>query len=528
MAAAMALGGCTTMVEAPKRIEQAQQKAESLRDQAVASATKASVSQTARPRLAGEEIVLRAQGSLPEIFAKQVTFTTQGAQSLPEALDAIATVAGVSIRGVEQVNEGPQQGASSSGQGQISGKVSMEFNGTLRSLLDDLAARANASWRYNHATKTVEVFRFETKTLSLYLPPGNKKVDASISLSGVGGNTGGGGGGGSSGAGQVAVTQNLTIDPWTSVMNGIQSILNESSSQTNQQSGNRTGGAGQSTTTASGSAGRAAANPELGLITVTARPHAIQRVEAYVTSVNARFARNVMVDVKIYNLTMSQDASAGFSMDLLYRKMGGLGMAVVGAAPIQPAGLIPGQLTISQNGTSRFSGSELLVQALSQFGNVSLQTQGQVLAINGQPSPIQVANEVSYLAQQATTVTANVGTTTTMTPGTRVVGFTGNFIPTILGDNRILLQYQLQISALTALNQVGSGANIIQTPQISSQSLQQQAFLRDGESIVLFGFDQSRDTTDRALSLGGASGTARINREMLVIVMQVAGGHRNV
>ena len=45
--------------------------------------------------------------------------------------------------------------------------------------------------------------------------------------------------------------------------------------------------------------GRAAANPELGIVTITAKPLTLDRVAAYVESVNSRFARNVMVDVKI-------------------------------------------------------------------------------------------------------------------------------------------------------------------------------------------------------------------------------------
>jgi len=168
--------------------------------------------------------------------------------------------------------------------------------------------------------------------------------------------------------------------------------------------------------------------------------------------------------------------------------------------------------------------TKTVVQALSQFGNVALQTQGQVLAVNGQPSPIQVANEINYLASSASTQTANVGTTTTLVPGTKVVGFTANFLPMILGDNRILLQYQLQLSQLTALTQVSSAGSLIQTPQISTQSLQQQAFVRDGQSIVLFGFDQTRDSIGSAASMSGASKAAHSERQMVVIVIQVNAG----
>ncbi len=280
--------------------------------------------------------------------------------------------------------------------------------------------------------------------------------------------------------------------------------------------------------TASGSAGRAAANPELGLITITARPHAVQRVAAYVESINQRFAQNVMVDIKIYSLSLDNQASLGFSLDALYQRLNSTGVSIVGASPLRAGSGNPGQLTISASPASRVSGSQLVVQALQQFGRVALQTQGQVIAVNGQPAPIQVANEVNYLASSATTQTANVGSTSTLTPGTRVVGFTANFLPLILDGNRILLQYQMQISSLTALTQVNSGTSSIQTPQISSQSLQQQAFVRDGQSIVLFGFDQDRTTLDNAINTGGASAATASARQMVVIVMQVSGGQKNV
>ena len=107
-----------------------------------------------------------------------------------------------------------------------------------------------------------------------------------------------------------------------------------------------------------------------------------------------------------------------------------------------------------------------------------------------------------------------------------IIGFY-TAVPLILGDNRILLQYQMQISQLTALTQVTSGNSTIQTPQISSQSLQQQAFVRDGQSIVLFGFDQNRNTGDTSASIGGASKAGTSQRQMVVIVMTVNGGKKH-
>ena len=542
VAAAVAIAmtvGCASVKQNDEKITRTETTAIALRDAAVNNTASGSVVRTDRPRLAGEEVVLVDPTALPPVFAKKITYSTQGAQALSDVLETVSGLVGIRILNQETTSSDAAPGMALPQPGQlpgaqITGRVQIEYNGTLRGLLDDLSARESASWRYNAKTNTVDFFRYETRTLSLYLPPGAKNIAATISLAGVTGGGSGGGGGGASGGGNVSVGSTLIVDPWKSIMGGIQSILSEGSSPASSSGGAGSAGGGAaagapgSAMSASGSAGRAAANPELGLITITARPHAVQRVAAYVESINQRFAQNVMVDIKIYSLSLDNQASLGFSLDALYQRLNSTGVSIVGASPLRAGNGNPGQLTISASPASRVSGSQLVVQALQQFGRVALQTQGQVIAVNGQPAPIQVANEVNYLASSATTQTANVGSTSTLTPGTRVVGFTANFLPLILDGNRILLQYQMQISSLTALTQVNSGTSSIQTPQISSQSLQQQAFVRDGQSIVLFGFDQDRTTLDNAINTGGASAATALARQMVVIVMQVSGGQKNV
>jgi hypothetical protein len=548
LAAALLMQGCTVppIARAQASGQATADAAERLRRDNIDSAASSSVVRTARPRLAGEELSVRVMDPVPEVLSRKLSYSTSGAQTLSEVLQAVSQLLGMAIVAGEIMQPpaagptGPSAAGAPPPAGPLTGRVQIEFaNRPASSLLDEIAAQNDASWRYVARSGSIEFFRFETCTLSVYLPPGAKSISASISLGGVsassGNSSGGAGTGNASGGGDVSVSQSLTIDPWSSIMGGIGALLSDGQPPAAAQAGapaatraggNTGAGAGAGAgLTASGRAGRATANPELGIVTVTARPLAIERITAYLHSINSRFAQNVMVDVKIYSLTLDDQSAIGFSLDAVYRKMGRYAVSLVGPTPGQ-IGSTPGQLTISSE-SGRFRGSDLVVQALSQFGNVALQTQGQVIAINGQPSPIQVANEVNYLASSATTTAANVGTTTSLLPGSRVVGFTANFLPLILGDNRILLQYQMQISQLTALTQVRSGDASIQTPQISSQSLQQQAFVRDGQSIVLFGFDQNRDSTDRSVGLGGASRTGISQRQMVVIVMQVNGGRKH-
>lgn len=551
------LGACAQFDEPKVNAARVKEKAQQLRDANVATASSSAVQRSKRPRISGDEVVLRSMNTLPAKFSTPVSYSTHGAMGFLEVLEQVSAMAGVGVRGVEVLQPSQQGNAASSGlmpgapgagNGKLGGSVQIEYSGTLRGLLDELSARNEASWRYSASTNTVTFFRYETRVLNLHLPAGAKSVNATISLTGSGGGAGAGGGGasvgseggGSSGAGNVSVSQQKLIDPWTSVMNTVQSILaangpakdgvNGNTGGVRAQSQGSQGGQGGASRSlvASGADGSASAAPELGMLTVTARPQAVERIAAFVNSINARFAQNVLVDIQVLSVTMDNSMSAGISLDLIYKQLNSNGLSVVGAAPLQPPVGTPGRgsLTFSDP-ESKWSGSSIVAEALSRFGTVGLETKTQVIAINGQPSPFQVGDEVTYLASSTTTNAPNIGSSTALTPGSKVVGLTGNMTPTITGDSRILLEYQMEISSLV-MTQASSGGSTIQTPQLSRQSLQNQAYVRDGEVIVLFANDQKRDSTDTSLSLGGASRAGRGERKMMVIVMQVSGGRRNV
>jgi Flp pilus assembly secretin CpaC len=125
-------------------------------------------------------------------------------------------------------------------------------------------------------------------------------------------------------------------------------------------------------------------------------------------------------------------------------------------------------------------------------------------------------------------VVPNVGVTETATATSRVVGLTGSFTPTVKGDNRILVEYELNIEELISMQSFPVTGGSLQRPMTSVESLPGQAYVRDGQPLVLFAFDKSRDTASSAASVGGASKAGRNERQMLVIVIQVFGGQKNV
>ena len=564
------LGACVELSgeqQVASRTEQAQDWMKRLSEKAAS----ADLIQNDAPRVTGEEVKLRV-AALPQALLARMSYHTEGNQSFLQVLDSLSTLLSMPLsandlgvtpllassalsasssptaRALTGLPTGVQV-ASSPGLGWealASTPITLNYQGTVKGLLDELARKINGAWRFNALTQGVEFFCYDTRVLSLSLPPGVKRISAAISLSGVSGGAAASGALSSS-AGNVAVSQSLSVNPWASIMQGIQSLLSEGASGAPSTGGanaavalsgaataatsgvsgtSGTSGAGGMALNAASSNGLAIANPELGLITVTARPAHLARIAHYIDAINERFAHNVLIDVKIFSVSLDAQNSLGLGLNVLYKPLTALGASVSTPTALQAGTDTPGIITLAPaSASSRWSGSSVVAQALSQFGKVALQKQGQVLAVNGQPSPIQVANEITYVTSSTTTSAANVGTSVTQNTGTVVVGFTANFLPLILGDHRILLSYQMQISALAS--PLTPNAQGIQTPNIASQSLQQQAFLNDGQAIVLFGFDEQSSGSSKAVEWAGASSASTQVRQMVVIVVQVNAGFKH-
>jgi hypothetical protein len=477
-------------------------------------------------KIAGAEVLLSDTGKLPSVFLRRFNYLT-APQTLKEILGEIGRRTGIST--AMQPDSMLSGQANSLMTSQLNGRFSLEWKGDLKGLLDHLAAKSDMYWKYEE--DRIYFYKTDTRSFHIYLPGGKRTVKSSISLAGVRGEasadaTSGSGGGSASGVGTVDVSSGIDIDAYDAILKSVQVMVSNAEGGAPPQAI----GSGQSAGSGAAMQGSMAsknvvANPSLGIITVTATPIVLDRVSTYIRGINERFAQNVMIAVKLYNVTVSKDINAGLSLTLAYQSLANkYGIALTGSPNLAPSAGTPGSLVLNSLQGSNFAGSSIVLQALEQLGDVSLMTSGQVIAVNGQPSPLQVATELSYLSSSATTQTANVGQTTTLTPATKTVGFTANFLPLILGDNRIMLQYQINLSSLLSLDQITSNSSMIQTPTISTQSLQQQAIVKDGQSIVLFGFEQEKATANRARGLTGVSNNGGAERNMMVIVMEVYGG----
>jgi len=530
------LSGCSLLTETRESVERDIAATDTLREQMRERSEPFAVLTHQRARIAGEEIRLKEEKEiLPPLFNEHVTYVTSG-QTLQETLETVSRQVDMPIWLTEFVSDKESVGKNSrsSNDDDERGRVTIQihYDGPLHGLLDQLAQSARLHWRYYEGR--VEFFLYETRHFYVNLPMGAREIKSSISSSA----SGGGEGGGSGDTGSITIEMDgVKVDPYNAITRAIAAILMEDDGQTDVLGNGETdieiselasgGSSGSSSNDdAKRGASRVVVAPEMGMVTVTAQPTALDRVADYIEHVNRRFSRNVMIDVKIYDVTMAEGADTGFSMTNLQRRIRGLGADIVGG--LTGVNIFRDATTRANPATS--TDVSALVTALRSFGRTSLVQSGQVMAINGQPAPLQVATERSYISSVSTTPPSTGGGV--VVPGTTTYetekigeGLTANFLPHMLPDNRILLQYQLTSRVMVALH---PGPNGIQLPEISSQTVQQQAFVRDSEAIVLFGFGNVRASANGEQRLiADASRDANQNRTLRVIVMQIFGGGPN-
>jgi len=465
----------------------------------------------------GRSTVKRDPTVLPPLFSENATFDRSVA-SLAEFAERITVRSGIPARvSADALALNARGGVAAAGgaaaaAGGGATPVHIVYNsGSFRGLLDSAAARFGVSWKY--ADGAILFFHTDTRTFQVNAIPGDASFNASVSSnasneggSGGGGGSGGagGGGGGQGGGVSSANVQNTAVKSELSVFGSLEKTV----------------------TIMLSTAGKVVASPATGTLTVTDTPAALDRIGAYLEGQNKALGRQVMVNVTVLAVTLNRGDNYGIKWDLLYQTLENRYQIRNSLAPTTGATSFTAGIL---SGASRWSGSEVMIDALSEQGQVRRETTASVVTLNNQPVPIQVARQTAYLKSSQTTLTPDVGSTTTLTPGTVTSGFNMSILPHLLDNGTVMLQFSTDISSLVRLDTVssGTGANSssIQTPEIDTRNFLQRVAMKSNETLIISGFEQTDDNLDRngvghpSNFLLGGGVKARAGKEIIVILV---------
>lgn len=383
----------------------------------------------------------------------------------------------------------------------------VNYQGPLSGLLDVGANKSSAWWKV--VDGKITFFRTETKTF--YFPAIARKFTSDNTITSASGTSGS-----SSGANGTVTTGNATsggansvssyvVDTWTDLESTAKVVA---------------GGA------------QVAVNRASGSVTVTGTPAQVRNVEKWAKEVIDQQSQQVAITMYVYTVKVTNEDNYSWNPTVVFKNVAGsYGFNFSGPqAPAIVSGTTPSKLSVNvltstvPGVTSQYSGSQLAFQALSSLGNITESIQQTVVTLNGQPAPVQIANTQGYLASSATTVTANVGSTATLTPGSLTTGFTALFIPRIV-NGKIILGMDMSNSSDNGFTPISSGGGTIQNPNFDSNSNQQSISLTPGDALLLTGLERDKGAIKKNgvgkatnYVLGGGIGN-NMAKQMIAIVI---------
>lgn len=231
-------------------------------------------------------------------------------------------------------------------------------------------------------------------------------------------------------------------------------------------------------------------NKAAGLVTVTATPKQIKRLDIYLEELQKRMQYQVLIDVKMYSVVFDNSIRTGIDWTQIYNlqnvDLTGSYEWGDGADPTNNILTISNALKITD-----------LVKFLKSQGDVYSISNPKVLTLNNQPALITVGTELFYKITNTDTLsTGNTGTLgTTELINSVFAGVLLDITPEISNDGTITLRINPSVSEAKGTITTDNTSRTT-PPDLNRRQLSSVVTVKDGNRIILGGLITTSDGTD--------------------------------
>ncbi len=451
--------------------------------------------------LGNKSTVLEHRNNLPSQFETDtgVTILLDGPVSLQVLANNINSITGIPVKIDSRIDSE-----------KLKRDINVAYTGKLSGLLSQVATDLDILWYYEK--DKIVFYETETKTFTLYAL--GTEISYQTAVQTDDGN-------------QVALES--TLKEWDEVENAITGIIGKSEN-------------------ADFSVSRS-----LGTITVTASPSVLARVGEYIERQNKRLAQLVTIDVKVLQVSISNDSAFGLNLAAAINSASGLNIvanpknnlstteasamniavlsntvsALTGATHMVGSSEVAGAYTQDkiQNGSlSGAAGSNALIEALAKQGKVSLVTNVGVTTRSNRVAPVNNTKTTGYIkrfeSRNFTTVESS-----TVDQDDLETGFSMQLLPNVLENGRILLLFRMSVRELLKMSTQTIGEVTLQLPEVEERSFMQEVIMESGQMLVVSGFEKQTNNDTRYglgdpnfMALSG-SRESSATRDVLVVIL---------
>ncbi len=451
--------------------------------------------------LGNKSVVLEHRNNLPAKFETDtgVTILLNEPVSLQVLANDIYSVTGIPVKIDGQISAD-----------KLRKQVNIAYTGKLSGLLSQVATDLDLLWYYDK--NSIVFYETETKTFTLYALGTEVAYQTSVSTDD-----------------SNEVSLESTLKEWDEVESAISSIIGKSDNADFTVS------------------------RSLGTITVTASPSVLARVGEYIERQNKRLSQLITIDVKVLQVTISNDSAFGLNLAAAINSTAGLNIvanpknnlasteassmniavlsnavsALTGATHIEGGTVVEGAYTqndIMNGSLSGAAGSNALIQSLAKQGKVSLVTNVGVTTRSNRVAPVSNTRTTGYIkrfeSRNFTTVESS-----TVDQDDLETGFTMQLLPNVLENGKILLLFRMSVRELLRMSTQTIGEVTLQLPEVEERSFMQEVIMESGQMLVVSGFEKQKSQDTRYglgdpdfMALSGSRESAG-SREVLVVIL---------
>jgi type IVB pilus formation R64 PilN family outer membrane protein len=351
------------------------------------------------------------------------------------------------------------------------------MNAPLSQVLDVIATKLAIKWKYDEASNSIRFYRMVTK--SWETPFRAAKASYKSTLEGETSQTSNSNALSSKSQNRSPVEDQMTdLIELTAMRENVESVMTRS--------------------------GSIFANQATGVITLTDTTDVVEAADSIITSGVRSLSRMVRLRVQTIKVTSSNNGEAGVDVSAAVsralKSVPDFTVSLGSAANL--ASTSAGSLGL-QVFSGSGAGSSAIVKALQEVGDVETSTEIPIATRNRRGAYYNVRNTFSYVASTtpAAATTGGTGGTPGITTAQDSVGLKLFMLPEVTAKDTVMLNMSLDKSTLQSLETFssGTGANMqsVQLPNIDGEGSTQQVPIRNGQTIVLTGFDTKSNQYDR-------------------------------
>ncbi len=235
-------------------------------------------------------------------------------------------------------------------------------------------------------------------------------------------------------------------------------------------------------------------NPDAGVVVVRAYPKEFEEVSKYLDSIQNNMTREVIIEAKVLEVTLSADYQAGIDWSLL-----GASQTTTGAVCSIKA-LTPAIFSLEASFGNAFTSA---VKLLSTQGNVQTLSNPRISTLNNQMAVIKVGDD-EFFVTDVTSTTTGSGTTAQDTQGLTLTPFFSGIAldvtPQIAGNGDVILHIHPVISTVSDGTKTFTVGGKTQTLPLALSKIRESDSIvrvKNGQMIIIGGLMENDSSEKR-------------------------------